>query len=179
MLTNTKSPSLGRPPFQILFLTLNRHSTVIVVVCLLQLLLTGVAAPVPFQDTKAPSTPQSSKQYNLALEIKSPTEGVNFDQYLKDLHLAIKRNWIGRIPKQAAEGKKVFVIVTLIVSQDESVPTQFPKVIRSSGLKDFDEAAVAAVRAKAPSVQLPKDFHAPSIELRLVFLYDMPLEKPN
>jgi outer membrane biosynthesis protein TonB len=49
----------------------------------------------------------------------------------------------------------------------------------TSGNKALDDAAVVAIRASAPFEHLPQSFKGPNIELRLNFLYNLPLSALN
>jgi TonB family protein len=140
----------------------------------LQVLISNTITAAPHQTAKGQSDPPNSKQFGLGIEIVTPREGVSFEPYLKEVYASIRQNWIKKIPQSAGKGEKGVVVVTVVISKDGAVPKQFPKIVRSSGQKDLDEAALTAVRSAAPFGHLPEAFAGPSVELQLVFWYNLP-----
>jgi outer membrane biosynthesis protein TonB len=48
-------------------------------------------------------------------------------------------------------------------------------MVGSSGKEPLDRAAMSSIRASTPFEQLPPAFSGPYIELRFIFLYNIPL----
>jgi len=55
------------------------------------------------------------------------------------------------------------------------VPEQEPVMMGSSGKEPLDRAAASSIRASTPFEPLPSAFSGPYIELRFIFLYNIPL----
>jgi TonB family protein len=109
------------------------------------------------------------------LEMLTPTEGVDFSNYLARLLASVKRNWYAVIPESAKLGEKGRVILQFRISRDGSVPLPEPVLVRTSGKEPLDHAAMSAIRASSPFEPLPPAFSGPYIELRFIFLYNLPL----
>jgi TonB family protein len=115
------------------------------------------------------------------LVILTTHEGVDFTPYTTDLLEAVKRNWYAKMPDEAKDrpgvegsGAKGKVSVRFKIRKNGRLDHQ-PTVEVSSGKKPLDDAAVAALRASAPFQHLPESFKGPYIELRIQFLYNLPL----
>jgi hypothetical protein len=50
-------------------------------------------------------------------------------------------------------------------------------MVGSSGKEPLDRAAVSSIRASTPFEPLPSAFSGPYIELRFIFLYNIPLNQ--
>jgi TonB family protein len=109
------------------------------------------------------------------LEMLTPTEGVDFSNYLARLLASVKRNWYAIIPESAKLGEKGRVILQFHINRDGGVPFPEPILVRTSGKEPLDRAAMAAIRASSPFEPLPPAFSGPYIELRFIFLYNLPL----
>jgi outer membrane biosynthesis protein TonB len=59
--------------------------------------------------------------------------------------------------------------------QNGVVPEQEPVMMGSSGKEPLDRAAMSSIRASTPFEPLPSAFSGPYIELRFIFLYNIPL----
>lgn len=151
-----------------------RLCLVALIVYLFQSHVPGVAAAMPHQATRTPSDHSDSRQYVLAIQILPPRKGVDFEPYLKDLYTSIRRHWIDKVRESTAKEEKGVVTLTLEILQDGTMPKEFPKIARSSGKKDLDDLALAAVSAAVPFGHLPEAFAGPSIEVRLTFYYALP-----
>jgi outer membrane biosynthesis protein TonB len=55
------------------------------------------------------------------------------------------------------------------------VPDADPVQEASSGKEPLDRAAYSAIRSSSPFEPLPPAFNGPFIELRFIFLYNLPL----
>jgi hypothetical protein len=56
------------------------------------------------------------------------------------------------------------------------VPFPEPNLMLSSGKEPLDRAAASSIRASSPFEHLPPAFSGPFIELRFIFLYNLPLD---
>jgi TonB family protein len=111
-----------------------------------------------------------------AVSILTPTEGVNFDSYITRMLATIKRNWYTVMPESAMMGEKGMVFITFQINQDGSVPGPDPMLERTSGKDPLDTAAMSAIKTSNPFDPLPSQFHGPFIRLRIIFLYNLPLD---
>jgi len=111
-----------------------------------------------------------------AVSILTPTEGVNFDSYINRLLAVIKRNWYAVMPESAYMGDKGMVYITFQINQDGSVEVPDPTLERTSGKEPLDNAAMSAIKSSNPFDPLPSQFKGPFIRLRIIFLYNLPLD---
>jgi TonB family protein len=111
-----------------------------------------------------------------AVQILTPTEGVDFQSYINRMLANIKRNWYAVMPESAMMGDKGMVFVTFQINSNGTVPMPDPNLERTSGKEPLDNAAMAAIRASNPFEPLPPQFHGPYIKLRIIFLYNLPLD---
>jgi TonB family protein len=110
------------------------------------------------------------------VELLTPTEGVDFTNYLARVLASVKRNWYAVIPESARLGEKGRVVLQFHILRDGNVPYAEPALISTSGREPLDRAAISAIRASSPFEPLPPAFSGPFIELRFIFLYNLPLE---
>ena len=125
----------------------------------------------------SPPAPQN-KQVLGGFEILTDTEGVDFNEYLRGLYLAIKEKWYADMPSSAAQGTEGKSVVQFRILRDGTVPEDFLKLRESSERKELDEASLQAIRKAAPFKHLPEKYSKPFIELRCAFIYNMP-KKPQ
>jgi TonB family protein len=139
----------------------------------------GVIGPMPKQ---APSqgggggAGQGAGTYGNGYEILTPTEGVDFSDYMARVVASVRRNWYAVMPESAMLGDRGRVALQFRIMRDGSVPTGEPVRLLGSGKEPLDRAAVSAVRSSNPFEPLPPLFKGPYIELRFYFLYNLPLE---
>jgi TonB family protein len=139
----------------------------------------GVIGPMP---RSAPSPEggggpgQGAGTYGNGYEILTPTEGVDFSDYMKRVVASVRRNWYAVMPESAQLGDRGRVALQFRIMRDGSVPTGEPVRLLGSGKEPLDRAAVSAVRSSNPFEPLPPAFSGPYIELRFYFLYNLPLE---
>lgn len=107
----------------------------------------------------------------------SEREGVDFDFYLRDLYVSVRKRWLAKMPGSVVRGQQGTNTIEFRVLQDGSVPKDSLKIVVSSGKNDFDEASLQAVRNAAPFNHLPEKSSKPDIVLRFSFYYNLPL--PN
>jgi TonB family protein len=106
----------------------------------------------------------------------TPTEGVDFDSYLRRLVDVVRRNWYAILPESALMGDKGIVVLTFHVNRDGSVSGVEPILERTSGKQPLDAAAMSSIRASSPFEPLPQQFKGPNIELRFIYFYNLPVD---
>jgi TonB family protein len=110
-----------------------------------------------------------------AYELLTPTEGVDFTDYLTRVLNSVERNWYAVIPESARLGEQGRVVLEFRIQRNGVVPLPEPELVRSSGREPLDRAAISAIRASSPFGQLPSEFSGPFIRLRFIFLYNLPI----
>jgi TonB-like protein len=135
------------------------------------------AAPMP----QAPGGPPPSGQGGQGLlgsgvQILTPTNGVDFSNYLTRLLARVKQNWESVMPISARMGEKGVVMMRFQIMRNGDMPNGQPALERTSGKEPLDSAAGAALRESNPFEPLPSAFTGPYIELRIIFLYNLPLD---
>jgi outer membrane biosynthesis protein TonB len=111
-----------------------------------------------------------------ALQMLTPTEGVDFTNYLTRVLASIKRNWYAVIPESARLGERGRVVLQFRILRDGSVPSMDPRLMVTSTKDHLDRAAMSSIRASNPFEPLPQQFSGPFIELRIIYLYNLPLD---
>jgi TonB family protein len=109
------------------------------------------------------------------VEILTPTEGVDFTNYIARVLASVKRNWYAVMPESARLGERGKVALQFRIMRDGVVPDAEPIMVGSSSKEPLDRAAVSSIRASTPFEPLPPAFSGPFIELRFIFLYNIPL----
>jgi TonB family protein len=110
-----------------------------------------------------------------AVQMLTPNEGVDFNDYLARVVDSVKRNWYSVMPESAKLGEKGRVILQFRITTSGSVPEAEPQLMSSSGKEALDRAAYSSIRSSSPFEPLPSAFSGPFIELRFIFLYNLPL----
>jgi TonB family protein len=110
-----------------------------------------------------------------AVELLTPTEGVDFSTYIARVLASVKRNWYSVMPESARLGDKGKVVLQFRILRNGVVPEQEPVMMGSSGKEPLDRAAMSSIRTSTPFEPLPSAFSGPYIELRFIFLYNIPL----
>jgi outer membrane biosynthesis protein TonB len=111
-----------------------------------------------------------------AVQMLSPDEGVDFSSYLARVLASVKRNWYAVIPESARLGDKGRVVIDFRILRNGNVPLPEPLLRATSGKEPLDRAALSSIRASSPFEPLPPAFSGPYIELRFIFLYNLPLD---
>lgn len=114
-------------------------------------------------------------QGNGAVQMLTPDEGVDFSSYLDRVVASVKQNWYAIMPTSALMGEKGRVILQFKIYRDGSVQSPEPFLVGSSGKPPLDHAAVSSIHASSPFEPLPPAFKGPYIELRFIYLYNLPL----
>jgi outer membrane biosynthesis protein TonB len=110
-----------------------------------------------------------------AVTILTPTEGVDFNAYINRVLATVKQNWYAVMPESARLGDQGKVVLQFRIMRNGVVPEQEPVLMGTSGKDPLDRAAMSSIRASTPFEQLPPAFSGPYIELRFIFLYNIPL----
>jgi TonB family protein len=79
------------------------------------------------------------------------------------------------MPESARLGDRGRVVLQFRIMRNGIVPDAEPLLMGSSQKEPLDRAALSAIRASTPFEPLPPAFSGPFIELRFIFLYNMPL----
>ncbi|HUI75607.1 MAG TPA: energy transducer TonB [Candidatus Acidoferrum sp.] len=140
----------------------------------------GVSGPMP----KQPGTPGvdipgaggGGGSFGNGYQILTPTEGVDFSDYMARVLASVRRNWYAVMPQSAMLGDRGRVILEFTIRKDGSVPGDEPVPIMGSGKEPLDRAAISAIRSSNPFEPLPPAFSGPEIRLRFIFLYNLPLD---
>ncbi len=109
-----------------------------------------------------------------AYQILTPTEGVDFNDYMQRVLASVRRNWYAVMPESAQLGDRGRVVLEFSIRRDGSVPNQDPQQLLGSGKEPLDRAAISAIRSSNPFDHLPPAFSGPEIRLRFIFLYNLP-----
>jgi TonB family protein len=139
-------------------------------------ILLAMCSPI----TRGQDKPQAPPKFQVGngMTILSPTRGVDFSGYARDLMAKIKRNEIASLPDSVKAGETGIVAVIVQVRADGTFVNSEPKLDRSSGKDALDAAAVAAIRASEPFPHFPSAFEGSTVEWRITFYYNIPFKKP-
>src|SRR5258706_6208520 len=121
---------------------------------------------------------QSGRAYG-GMAMLTPDQGVDFSAYLARVQTSVDRNWQAVIPESVQLGETGRVELQFKIMRDGSVPPGYPILIRSSSKEPLDRAAISSIRASNPFEPLPSAFTGPYIELRAIYLYNLPPEILN
>lgn len=110
-----------------------------------------------------------------AVTLLTPTEGVDFTNYINRVLAVVKQNWYAVMPESARLGDQGKVVLQFRIMHNGVVPDAEPVMMGSSGKEPLDRAAMSSIRASTPFEPLPSAFSGPYIELRFIFLYNIPL----
>ena len=114
---------------------------------------------------------------NGAVEMLTPTEGVDFTNYLSRVLASVRRNWYSVMPESARLGDKGRVVLQFRIMRNGAVPDAEPQLMDSSSKDPLDRAALSSIRTSSLFEPLPPAFSGPYIELRFIFLYNMPMSQ--
>jgi TonB family protein len=103
------------------------------------------------------------------------TGKTNFQPYILQLMKVVQEKWYMNMPKEAINGPKVKVTLEFGIKKDGTL-SEKPRVEQGSGHNTLDDAAAAAVRLSVPFDPFPAGYKSKEIRLRMVFLYNMPVE---
>jgi TonB family protein len=109
-------------------------------------------------------------------EILTDLQGVDFDDYMHRMLENVRRNWYAVMPQSALLGDRGRVLLRFKIMANGGVPNEDPSREMGSGKEPLDRAAISAIRSSNPFEPLPSAFHGPYIEIRIMFLYNLPIE---
>jgi outer membrane biosynthesis protein TonB len=107
------------------------------------------------------------------IEMLTPTEGVDFNDYLARVYQSVKRNWFAVMPASVELGDKGVVSLQFRILRTGGVPDGEPVKVFGSGKEPLDRAAISSIRASNPFEPLPPAFSGPYIELRFTYYYNL------
>jgi outer membrane biosynthesis protein TonB len=110
---------------------------------------------------------------NAGVEMLTDTEGVDFNDYLRRVYIAVRNNWYAVMPPSVSLGDQGVVSLQFKIMRDGSVPDGQPFQVFGSGKEPLDRAAFSSIRASNPFPQLPPQFKGPYIELRFTYYYNL------
>jgi TonB family protein len=109
------------------------------------------------------------------VQMLTPDQGVNFNDYLARVVDSVRRNWYSVMPESVYLGEKGRVVLRFRIMSNGTVPEAEPQLEGSSGKEPLDRAAFSSIRTSSPFEPLPSAFSGPFIELRFIFLYNLPV----
>lgn len=136
---------------------------------------TAIAGGVQLPSSDVPGGGGQGTAYG-AMELLTPTEGVDFSNYLARVYTSVKQNWFAVMPESVRLGDKGIVVLQFKIMRNGNVPTGEPVLLRYSGKEPLDRAAVSSIRASNPFPPLPSAFSGPYIELRFGYYYNLPID---
>lgn len=107
------------------------------------------------------------------IEMLTPTEGVDFNEYLHRVYITVDRNWRAVMPESVFLGDKGVVSLQFRIMRNGSVPVDEPVRVHASGKEPLDRAAISSIRTSNPFEPLPPAFSGPYIELRFTYYYNL------
>jgi TonB family protein len=120
------------------------------------------------RDTPAQNTTFAAAQ---GWVILSPTQGVDFSPYMRQLLARVHQSWYKSMPQQAMLGEDGKVSVAFAIRPGGSLSPEGPVLETSSHHKALDQAALLAIHNSAPFAALPHKFHG-NLKLRVSFFYN-------
>jgi TonB family protein len=118
---------------------------------------------------------QAKPSVALLVKILTHTGDVDFSAYMHRVSTTVRHNWTTLVPESVKAGETGVVVIHVQVGRDRTFLNDTPKVETSSRRDALDSAAIAAIRASTPFPNFPDDFHGSNIELKMTFLYNVPL----
>jgi TonB family protein len=109
--------------------------------------------------------------------ILSDTQGVDFSAYMRRLHNDIQRNWDPLIPQEVQPPlmKRGIVGIRFTILPDGQIGDI--KLETTSGDVALDKAAWYAITSEGQFPPLPRQYHGPSLDLRVGFYYNTPVQQ--
>ena len=108
-----------------------------------------------------------------AMELLTPTEGVDFNDYLHRVYITVKQNWFAVMPESVHLGDQGVVSLEFRIMKNGVVPVGEPVRVFGSGKEPLDRAAVSSIRASTPFEPLPPAFKGDFIQLRFTYYYNL------
>jgi TonB family protein len=121
------------------------------------------------QQTTTPPAPQArvAPSAGNAVEILTPVQGVDFNEYLRTLVTRVKQQWYAAMPNSVYLGTKGIAKIVFDIERDGTIKNAF--VETSSQDAELDQAAMKGIQNAGPFAPLPDAFKGPDIELRFTF----------
>jgi len=146
-------------------------------------LISGILTASPHPSTQQghliPAQPCLAGASGFSFKILSSTGGTDFKPYTITLGTSIMRIFRPKLPKKAEAGQKEVVVVQVRIQKDGSLPDKFVTIVSSSGEKEFDAAAVSAIRTAAPFGRLPERYSGTYLDLQISFYYKNTPKEPE
>ena len=105
--------------------------------------------------------------------ILTPTEGVDFDAWLRRMTVTANRNLGYEMPDSVLLGQRGVTVVRFRVNRDGTMPPPYPILERTSGTESLDRACMACLTASNPFDPLPSAFKGPYIEIQGVCFFNI------
>ncbi len=90
---------------------------------------------------------------------------VDFGSYMKNLQNKIKKNW--NPPNEKGRYARATVLFTL----DKNGKLIKYNIKKSSGIKEYDKAAIKALKSSSPFDSLPKEYKEETVDIQFNFDY--------
>ena len=132
----------------------------------------GPRSPSPGGGVSGPGQGTFGNGYQILTDL----QGVDFSDYMQRMLEIVRRNWYAVMPQSAMLGERGRVMLRFHINADGSVPNGDPLREMGSGKEPLDRAAVSSIRSSNPFEPLPPAFRGPFIEIRIIFLYNLPIE---
>lgn len=107
------------------------------------------------------------------IEMLTPTQGVDFNDYLRRVYIIVRQNWFAVMPESVRLGDKGVVSLQFRIMRNGVVPDGEPVRVSASGKEPLDRAAISSIRSSTPFEPLPPAFSGPYIELRFTYYYNL------
>lgn len=131
----------------------------------------GQGAPKPGA-SNAGTEPDENASRGVA--ILSPTEGVNFAPYIREMLKSVQAHWYKAMPQEAIQGQAAGQVSVIFSIQPDGRLGE-EQVDSSSGVRSFDAAAINSIHDSSPLQPLPKEFRGSYLRLKITFAYNRPL----
>jgi TonB family protein len=155
-----------------------KGNVVISVLTATAVLLLGIAsvssAASAQQEEQAPKPKIGS-----AVSILSDVKGADFGPYMRAMHDSIMHSLSAKLPESVKHGQKGVVGLRGRLQKDGSFSDDSLTITTSSGKDDMDAATLSALRAAAPFGPFPEGYRGSNLELKFIFYYNLPLQKPT
>jgi TonB family protein len=137
---------------------------IVSIVLTLLVAVPGIAGPG--QENATPPATYSG------FELLTPTQGVDFDPFLRGVYYSVKTRWFQELPQSVALGEKGTVALRFKINRDGKVVGGAPRIEISSRKKDLDKCSVETIRHAGPFQGFPQAFEGPNIEARVKFYFN-------
>jgi TonB family protein len=144
------------------------------------LLLSVIGSALPSASAQQnDQAPKPAVGVGVSITVLSDLKGVDFAPYMRAMHDSIMRNLFAKLPESVKNGQKGIVILRARIEKDGSLSDEGVTITRGSGRDDMDAASIKAIRAAAPFGPLPEGYSGSNLELKFVFYFNLPPQKPD